>query len=127
MKDCLWLKPAPVGDADFPTTPNALLPSAPQSSAGFLAEPNPSGTALLYSTIPPSLTARDRTPNRARLRRQCLRDGQHYGGKRNLVEVQPRRSRHFVQTRFSTLPGVALKLAILALSAQSRNVPFSAK
>jgi uncharacterized protein (TIGR03437 family) len=38
-------------DADFPTTPNALLPSAPQSSAGFLAELNPSGTALLYSTF----------------------------------------------------------------------------
>ena len=38
-------------DVDFPTTPNALLPSAPQSGAGFLAELNPSGTALLYSTF----------------------------------------------------------------------------
>jgi uncharacterized protein (TIGR03437 family) len=38
-------------DADFPTTPNALLPSAPQSGAGFLAELNPSGTALLYSSF----------------------------------------------------------------------------
>jgi uncharacterized protein (TIGR03437 family) len=36
---------------DFPTTPNALLPSAPQSPAGFLTELNPSGSALLYSTF----------------------------------------------------------------------------
>ena len=36
---------------DFPTTPDALLPSTPQTIAGFLSKLNPSGTALLYSTF----------------------------------------------------------------------------
>ncbi|HEY6347519.1 MAG TPA: hypothetical protein VIY49_39015 [Bryobacteraceae bacterium] len=35
----------------FPTTANAVLPSSPQSPAGFLAELNPSGSALSYSTF----------------------------------------------------------------------------